>query len=393
MKDINNDQAKFRIGSKSLLSAVNMARKVIVSKPVIPALENLHISVKDNRLTVTASDTETTISVGRDIVAGGYSGEFMVMPDFLTVALKGLVFPPLDFTVAGGRVDVSWDGGMLSGPSIDIADWPATEGLNGEIETATFDSAELLHCLSLVEYAVSTEEIRPVLCGVRFELDGASGLTLIGSDAHRLACSRVKGSSSFRAFGFTLPRRCVGFLKSVLSTPGVVSLTCDGQYAIFEHEEALTTVRCRLIEGKFPNWRQLIPGSFSVAADISKEPLLQSLVRLTVASGVSRAVVLSFVQGASEVFSRDLGLSIEASEKLDCELVKGQGVDICFRLEYLRSVIEKMPGSRLRLLFNEPTKAVFVIEAEETKKGEGVPMGVQDVPVFALVMPIIDPFA
>lgn len=393
MQDINKDETKFRIGSKSLLSAVNLARKVIINKPVIPVLENLHLFVKDNRFTVTASDTETTLSVGRDIVAGGYHGEFMVMPDFLTVALKGLVFPPLDFTVSGGRVDVSWEGGILSGPTLDITDWPAQVALKGDIETATFDAGELLRSLSLVEHAVSTEELRPVLCGVRFELDGASGLTLIGSDAHRLACSRVKGSSSLRAFGFTLPRRSVGFLKSVLSTPGIVSMTCDGQYAVFEHEEAITTVRCRLIEGNFPNWRQLIPDSFSVVADVSKEPLLQSLVRLTVASGVSRAVVLSLVAGSSEVFSCDHGLSIEASEKLDCELVQGEGVDICFRLEYLRSVVEKMPGSRLRFLLNEPNKAVFIIEADEMNKGEGIPMGVRDVPVFALIMPIVNPWA
>ena len=377
----------FSIVAKNFLSAVSAVRKVVISKPVIPALENIRFDVKEGWLTLSASDTETTVSVRRELIEATFEGSFLVLPTFVGDILKGLSLQRLDFEVFDSRLDISWTEGRISVPLFTADEWPLDEGAKGEVLTARMISDDITAALSLVDYACAKDEVRPTLCGVEFSFLGAGkGVTMAASDAHVMAVAEVPRAEADKVFSFVLPKKTAARIKAMLTLSHDVSIMRDDRRVTFTVEDAGITVSGRLAEGKFPNWRAVVPSKFASEASVLRESLLETTLRLGVCAGPGKGLLLSFADGRLAVESRDIGMNADGEEWIPCTM-EGEGVKVCFRMDLFRAVLESLPGFKARFYMNDGSSAVVIRDADAAAredKGEAD----HDIRFFALMMPI-----
>lgn len=357
----------FSIAAGVFLRAVALAAKAVVAKPVMPALENLRFDIHDGYLTLSGSDTETTVSVRRELITCGYNGSFLVLPAMVRDPLKGLSASRLDFRVEGWSLTISWPGGEVSMPVMSSDEWPAEDSVQGESFSARTISGDLLSAMSLTDYACAKDETRPQICGMDFEFQG-DGLVLVATDAHVLAATTLPQAAAPRAFSFILPRRTASVLKSLLGGSLDVDVRCDDRFVSFSIADAGILVRGRLVEGAFPNWRSIVPHDPPVTARTARGAVLEACTRMGACSGTGRLVVLSFRASTMEVSAADLGMQLSGHETVPVRMEGGDGIEIGFRAEGLMSVLDNMPGITLRIGMTDAGKAAVMRDDDEDRK-------------------------
>lgn len=360
---MQDQENRFSISSSAYLAAVKTAARAVVPKPVIPALSNLRFEVQDGLLTVSASDTETTIRVRCETVACAYEGTFLVPNEFAVEPFKGLN-TVLDFEISGTVAYVSWKGGMVTLPALSDEDWPLPEDNTGEAESGVVDAVTLKEALEMVDYACSKDDIRPVLQGVLFEFLG-KGLDITATNAHILTSATVPKAESPKAFLFVLPKKTAAVVKAMLGGGGdeiIVSLV--GNSVSFSLAGGWRVIEGRLLEGKFPNWRAVVPKDLPHYAVVSKEALCGAWERVDACTGDNGLLRIELRPPMMELSGRNLGWQVSGMEEVSCDTDSG-GLVLGCRTGFFGMVTDKIPGTKVRIEMRDARSNIIFRDAEE----------------------------
>ena len=373
----------FRIYASAWVSAMRTAAKAVISKPVLPQLENIRVSISDLALRAEAGDTETWISVGRELVEGGYQGAFLVPAKFSFAPFAELGNTILTFSVQGGSsLAVEWRGGMVTIPIFEDAEWPGLPVIDEKQYSSGAVAAEnLSSALAMSDYAVARDEARPILSGMLFDFLGyCSGLQVVATDAHRLVSVTIPDATSSSAFSLIVPRRSVQILKSLISVGETISVTADKNHVHFSlREDGLLTLTVRLMEGVYPNWRSIIPRDTLMEAQVPVSELTPAIERAAACTSSDGFVRMSFSPSSLALSAQDLGYQTYGEMELPCSF-DGPPFDFGIRASHLADLVEKMPGKILRMRFTDASKAVLVRDAEEDE---------EKVHVMTIIMPVM----
>lgn len=193
---------------------------------------------------------------------------------------------------------------------------------------------------SLVErtmYAASVDETRYNLNGVYFELaDEGAKIRMVATDGHRLALvdRHLAGGASDLASGVILPRKGLAELKRLVDEEDAdeIELGIEGNSALVRKGDVTLTMR--LIEGEFPNYRQVLPKVSSRKVTLSADTLAQALRRVALLSVErSKAVRVELVPGHLRLSANNPDLG-EASEEIDIDY-QGDAITVGFNARYL----------------------------------------------------------
>lgn len=362
------DHPSFRIYASAWLSAVRCAARAVIPKPVLPDLENIRVSLNDkNDLLFEAGDTETWISVSRQVIEGSWRGAFLMPARLCAGPFADLGNTVLSFSVAEeSHVAVEWEGGMVTIPILSDGGWPGVPSLEKVENAAALSGADVVTAIPLTEYAAAKDEIRPVLQGLLFDFLGAgAGTCIVGSDAHRLVATTVPEGGSQKAFSVNIPRRSVQVVKALSSASYPVSLRTDGRHAaIVLRADDQLTVTARLIEGTFPAWRSVLPAGAPHTASVALAELSPALDRAAACAGDNGSVRLSFSPGRLTLTAQDLGFQTYAEMDVSCDY-DDEPMTIAIRAKLLLDAIEKVPWRRVRFEFSDPSRAVVLRDEEE----------------------------
>lgn len=334
----------FTIQASAYLAAARTAASAIIPKPVVPSLANIRFDVAADEALLTGSDSETTVTAHAMLRAGSSPAAFLVPAQFAMEPFKGLSLQILKFEYFGDRLDVSWDGGLVSLPTFSAEEYPALPQPSGDTDTGSVDAKSLKDALDLTDYACGKDEARPILTGVNFEFRG-SGLDLVATDAHRLIATTIPEASSLRAFSFPLPKKTVSVLKPLLRPSCSVTVTRCGNYATFAVGDTLT-VTGRLLEGSFPAWRAVVPTSLPFTAKVSRDALVAACGRIDACAGTDGVLKMDFRPSLLGLSGQDLGFGVSGSEDVRCEY-DGDDVTVGVRSSLAVPLLSKMPGIRL----------------------------------------------
>ena len=345
---------------REMLSTVS---KAVESKPVLPILDCIRFDVGGEQLSLTASDTAVTIRCSRTLSCPeeGEFRPFCVSFKDLKETLKGLSTELTFDTDCESRVTVTWNEGEVRLPALTTVDWPADPDIGKGASEATLTGSSVKEAIGLVDHAVSKDETRPAMCGIRFEFFG-DRLEIVASDAHILAIAGVPGVKSRKAFGITVRGKVAQcFRKMFPGSP--VRLRAGKEWAEFSSGKDLLVFR--LIEDAYPNYRSVLPAwsSFTSTATVERAALMTVLGRIGACSSVSRLTRLSLSDGSAVLSAQDLARAVMGEEGLPCEL-EGDKMDIGFNAERLYQVLENLPCVRVTFLMRDP-KSGAVIRPED----------------------------
>jgi DNA polymerase III subunit beta len=240
-------------------------------------------------------------------------------------------------------------------PAEDFPRLPETPG-----DEVTLDAASLAEALRQVVRAASHDDARPILTGVLMAAEG-DGLRLVATDSYRLAVRDLRGTTVLREGQTVLvPSKALEELTRVLQGAENATLRLAERDATFVVGE--TRVTTRLIEGEFPNYRQLIPSTHPNRLTVGREPLLDALRRVKLLAREATPVRITLKGEGIELtaITQDVG---QAHEDLDAKY-EGTEMVIAFNPEYLADGVEAVEGDEVTLETVDALKPAVVRSVE-----------------------------
>jgi DNA polymerase-3 subunit beta len=368
---------KFVASNTTLLKTLSSLLSAIPSNPMMPLLENFLFDIQDGILSVTASDSQTTL-VSKISIEADSNGSICVPARMLTETLKALPEQPVTITIneESFTVEISSDNGKYKIAGENADDYIAVPTLDRSDEI-DLPSGILNDALTYTIFATSNDEMKPAMNGVYFQLEEGQ-FNFVSSDSHRLIRYQRKDISSPNDASFIVPKKAVNLLKSLLpSQTTTVNLSYNESTAIFRFEN--TTLISRLIEERFPPYQNVIPASTEKKATINRVDLLNCLKRINIFSNKStHQVRFKFTGSELKVSAEDIEFSNEASERLSCEF-DGDDMEIGFNAKLFMEILQNLNNERIELLMNAPSTAGLVVPEDQP----------EDEDLLMLVMPIV----
>ena len=371
LKYNNRINMKFNVSSSELLKGLMDISKAIPVKTSLPILENFLFDLKGGILEVTASDSELTLRTQIEVDNTEEEGSIAVPARHMIDLLKELPDQPIAIrTTSDSAFECSWSSGNSSLPFFPAADYPAIQTVKEDALKVEFPAQSLVEGIAGTVYATADDEIRPAMNGIFFDIDLES-TTLVASDSHKLICYTTNDVKASEKSSFILHKKPAAVLRAILGKDeNPVQIAFDSSTVVFTCGN--TTMVCRLVVGKYPKYRDVIPQNNANVLRISRTQLLNTVRRVAVcANKASNHIKFDLKEGQLEISAQDLGFAIAAYEKIACDY-SGDELTIGFKSTFLTEILSNMGCEELVMKFADSRRAALIVPSEEEAASEKI---------------------
>ncbi|HML72213.1 DNA polymerase III subunit beta [Macellibacteroides fermentans] len=355
---------RFDVSSTALLSRLQSISKVIASKNSLPILDSFLFNLEGNKLTMTASDSETRLVTSVDVMNAQGSGVFAVSAKILLEPLKELPEQPLTFDINDDNLEIfiHFQNGKYNFIGQKGDTYPQQKPLGQNVVSILVDAQTLLNGISRSIFATADDELRPVMNGIYFDIH-PDNLTFVASDGHKLVRLRNLSVKSSEKASFILPKKPANLLKAVLAKESeMVTIKFDDNNAYINCTNF--EMVCRLIEGRFPNYNSVIPQNNPHKVIIDRLSFLNALKRVSVFSNPASSLVkLQLKENQMKVSAQDIDFSTAAEELIACQFT-GVELSIGFKATYLIEILNNINSTEVVVELADPSRAGLIIPAE-----------------------------
>lgn len=367
---------KFIVSSSTLLKQLQHIAGVINANTVLPILEDFLFEVEKNKLTVVATDLETVMRVQLDIEAKD-SGKVCIPAKILIDSLKNIADQPLTFTIDKNfGVEITSDNGKYKVMGENPDNFPK-EPSGDDTTSFTISASALITAINKTLFATSTDDLRPAMTGVFFELD-KKGLQFVATDAHRLVRYKRKDVACPKADSFIVPRKPLNLLKAAIpATNDELTISYNSNHLFVKH--GTTQMSCRLIDARFPDYKVVIPADNPYRLTVSKSDFQSALRRVSIFSNKSTNQVALTISGSElQLAAQDVDFSFEGNERMKCQY-NGEDLAIAFNAKFLIEMLAATDGDEVNMELSTPTKAGLIKPTDQDENEE----------LLMLVMPLM----
>ncbi|WP_033957966.1 DNA polymerase III subunit beta [Psychroserpens jangbogonensis] len=368
---------KFIVSSTYLLKQLQVLGGVINNSNTLPILDNFLFELKDSKLTVSASDLETTMSSTLD-VESDEDGSIALPARLLLDTLKTFPEQPLTFVVEeNNTVEISSNHGKYALAYADGKEFPKAVELDNPSTTAIAGDI-LATAISKTIFAAGNDDLRPVMSGVFFQFS-TEGLTFVATDAHKLVKYTREDVKADQVAEFIMPKKPLNLLKGILATSDdALTIEYNDSNAKFTFENSILV--CRLIDGKYPNYEAVIPKENPNKLTIDRTQFLNSVRRVSIFSNKTTHQIRLKIAGSElNISAEDIDYSNKAEERLTCDY-QGDDMQIGFNSRFLTEMLNNLSADQVQLEMSLPNRAGILTPIDGLDEGEQVTM---------LVMPVM----
>lgn len=342
------------VQKNDFLNAITTVFGAISSKSTIPILNNILIQTDGpDQILLTGTDLELSIKTQCPATVV-LQGSITVPAKKLYEIIRELAPGEIEITVSkNNAVNIKTNKSFFKIMGLEAEDFPKLPNSIPE-QTFELDQQVLKQCLTLTSFAVSHDETRYTLNGVLVIL-GNQTARFIATDGKRLASVEKDLTPSRDAtLEAIIPIKTVSELVKILSGgEGKVKIVYAQNQIILQLNK--TVFVSRLIEGRFPNYEQVIPKEEKTCARVSRQELLSAMKRVSLlTSQENQSVKLDFTKGRILISSRSPNLG-EAKEEVPAE-VSGGGLTIGFNPSYVIDVLKNLESEEISLSMTDPDK-------------------------------------
>lgn len=375
---------KFKASSTVLLSHLQAISRVINSKNSLQILDNFLLNLEGNLLTMTASDTETTLITSMEVEEVDGAGKVAVSSRLLLDTLREFSEQPLSFQVNDSNLAmvITSANGNYNFIGQNGDEYPRLPELQADAKGMSLPVSTLAAGISKTLFCTADDELRPVMNGIYFDIFN-DGLTLVATDAHKLV--RYKTSYTNVSMGegeekanFILPKKPATMLKNILpKESGDVEIKFDNKNAFFKLSNY--TMICRQVEGRYPNYNGVIPKENPYKVIVDRASLLNALKRVSVFSNqASNLVKLHIVDNKITISAQDIDFSISAEETINCQYAD-DSIKIGFKSAFLIEILSNISASDVVLELTDPSRAGIILPFENEENED----------ILMLLMPML----
>lgn len=373
---------KFTILSTELLKGISKVSKALPSKTTEMILENCLVTITDTGLNIEGTDKFITIDAVVPLVSVEETGSIVIPVKQLQALLKDMPEQHLTFaTIGDSQFECSWSNGSTTMPYYPAMDFPIAPKLDENVFRVSMPSAVLMDAISSTLYAASNDENRPVITSVLVDID-ATHTSFVATDLQCLVCRIVPEIKAESPCSFILNKKHASIIKSLMGKEEtLINVAFNNKHARMSLGEDVY-VTCALFDGKYPNYKAIIPNANSNVVSVERVALLNVVKRISVcAPKASSHIRFSVVGNSIEVSSQDLGFGVSAKEKIVCEH-QGEDITIGFKFTSVLDILSNMDGEKILFKFNSPKTSALVCPEWDSPD-------VPDNRQFGLIMPVL----
>ena len=343
---------KFTIARDRFHEGLNAVGGSVPAKTTLPVLSNILVEATKEGIRLSGTDLDISVSV---VVPAevDQEGAVTLPARKLLEIVRELPSAGIRITGAGEqRVNLECARSRFKLLGISKEEFPNFPPVKFE-KPWTITSANLLNLIKHVPFAASTEESRPILNGVLWELR-SDRMRMVATNGHRLAKMDIAVAGGKESADLIVPPKALEQIKRLFGGAEAIEIARSENHLGFK--AGLTRVFTRLIEGPYPNYEQVIPRENDKSATVDRDALMAALRRVgVVASDQTHRVKLGFTGGTLKfsVSTPDLG---EAQDEISVSY-EGDPLEIGFNANYLLEILKYTPTSEVRLTFKAPERA------------------------------------
>ena len=343
---------RFTITRQNLHSALAAVSASIPSKTTLPVLSHTLLETDDDGVWMSGTDLDVTVRV-RVPAEVGEAGSLTAPGRKLQEITRELPDHPVEVTTHGDQIELRCGRSHFKLNGLSAEEFPSLPSV-GFDEGWTVKGEQLQQLIQHTSFAVSTEESRPILNGVLWELRSGK-MRMVATNGHRLARRAIPvDSSTTVTTDLIVPPAALQQVQRLFRDEDELVVAKSGNHLGFRAEG--TEIYTRLIEGSYPNYEQVIPKDNDRHAVVDRRAFESAVRRMAViASDQTHRIRLVFGDSSVclNVLTPDLG---EGYDELEV-VYEGDSLEIGFNANYLLEVLRYMPTDEIKMTFKAPERA------------------------------------
>ncbi len=336
-----------------LLDGLQTAARALSTRTTLPSLGGIMLVASDGALVARATDSELAVSVAVEAQVEG-EGQLLLPGRLLADVARALPQGPVTLAERSAEHDVEITAGTARFHLrlLDAEDFPRLPEL--EAEAITMPAPALAETVERVARAASRDEVRPILTGIMVSVEGTT-LTMVATDSYRLSVKRTELAGPVATpFEANVPARAMRELARIVGQNSVeeVRISMPGNQVVFG--AGGVTLSSRLIDGQFPNYRQLLPDAFDHDVRLPRGELLDVSRRIRYLAQRNAPLKLAFAEGELTVAAETPEIG-DAAESMPCGF-SGEPMEIAFNPQFFIEGVESIESEEVVLRLTSPLR-------------------------------------
>jgi len=365
---------QFSCNQDTFAKYLNIASRIVTSKPGLPILNNVLFQTEKGKLLITVTDLEISLNtwIGADIQS---EGSITVPAKQLSEFINSVSSEKVDVSLNGNTLNIKADGDIVNLNTMPVDDYPSIPSIKDHKAILKINKDDIVKTVNRVAFAAATDDIKPVLTGVKIEVEGDIA-SFVATDGLRLSRQIIKLEEGVeKEIDFLVPVKALQELAHIINDFEVGK--GDDFVQVFYIEERNQVlfrfndidIISRLIDGKFPEYKQIIPTGFKTKCLFSKEEFLSSLkVTNIIARTVLGNKLILDIDAKKGTLIMSATQSDVGSNKSSLKgSISGDNLQIAFSARLLSDILSHVNDEKISFECSEPVKpGVFKIEGDDT---------------------------
>ena len=367
---------KFVIDKNILLEALTNVSRAIGLRTTIPILNGIKFDLTKEGLSLTASDSELTIKITipeKDIKKIEEVGSMIIQSKYILEIIRTMPSDIINFASEDNKIKIYTDYNEYNLNCYDINDYPHISLEEGK-EPIKIKAETLKEIINETSYAVSTQEVRPLLTGINLKILG-DNLECIATDSYRLAKKNLKLDNIVNStINIVIPGKSISEFEKMLTNEDDFVMHIFSNKILFQYKNI--QFQTNLLNGTYPDTNHFIPSEFAYMINLDLRSFNDAVHRASIlAQSKDKNIVRVLIEDKIMVISSSASEVGKTDEKLNIECSNKEKLEISFSSRYMLEALKVIKDDNILLLINSDDKPILI-------------KSVQDESLLELILPV-----
>ncbi len=353
---------KWTIEKNVILEALNNVTKALSQRTTIAVLNGIVFDITEKGIELLASDSELTIKVmipEENIKHMEGKGRIIIQSKYFLDMIRKMPADVIDFEIEEAqKIKISTPNNQYRLNCYNPQDYPNIN-IEKSKESITIKSEVLREIINQTSYALSTQEVRPLLTGINLKINGDI-LECIATDSYRLSKKNIKLEvPSQKQVNIVIPGRSITELEKIIAEDDDVEIYVFTNKILFVYKNIY--IQSNLLSGSYPETSHFIPNDFAYMINLNLKEFYDAVDRAALlAQNKEKNIIKMHIQDKDMIItstSNELG---NAEEKLHIDCNNKEKIEISFSSKYMMDALKVIKEDNILLLLNTDDKPILI---------------------------------
>ena len=353
---------KFAIDKAILLENLNNVIRGISTKNVIPVLNGIKFELKNDGLTLMASDSELTIETfieSKYINHIDSEGTIVIGSKYILELIRKMPSDVVQFEMEDSlKLKIYSDSNQYNLNCMDPTEYPSIK-LSSHKDPIVIKGSVLKELINQTSFAISNQELRPILTGLNVKING-DYLECIATDSYRLAKKNIKLDNPIdEDVNIVIPGKNVTELERILVDDEDVYMSVFNNRVLFQYKNI--KFQTSILSGSYPNTSNLIPTDFEIIVQVKRDDYIGAVDRAALLTqGKDKNIIKMKIDKKKMIINSYASEIGKTEEYLNIETDDKANIDISFSARYMLEALKTLKDEDILILLNNDVKPIVI---------------------------------